>query len=501
MPTMATIPMRMRADRAVLKRQQQEFQQETRMMQEVEQYKVGQKALFENKSSAVIRSNNVRDKALAMKRQHENNLQKRRALLADKLDEEQRALEQEMVDREETPQQRTEKMAVRAYELKKRREDERKAIVQEKLYQQWRSGLDDVRAMDSKIVQLQTIADRDNQLDEKAAKLEDEKAHDQFYDQLWHDGYMAKIERENLERQAFLERREQMVNVLGIQLNMKEQRVAEEKEQEMMEAEQMKKVWVAQEEAEKEVELRTKIFARQERAKADEYMAVQQAHREYEEQMEKDYDKAFINGVLERERKLAEKEDAERILAAKKTKEYTEALKIEMAKKAESEEQLIKLQQEESERQWQKRYEKWEKEELARRKLMEEVYEDRAQQLQHKEELRDQLKEDLAHEKAAIDAEMTKLEAAEAERQAAEQVIRKKQQEDLFRQMDYREVARQRKEHQKAIEQRQSAIAESKIRRAVEREAVASQKMMTEILDTRKANLATKKTTLAPWEK
>lgn len=75
-----------------------------------------------------------------------------------------------MVDREETPQQRMDKMAERALDLKKRREDERQAIVQEKLYQQWRSSIDDMRSMDQKIVQLKTIADRDFQLDEKDAQ-------------------------------------------------------------------------------------------------------------------------------------------------------------------------------------------------------------------------------------------------------------------------------------------------------------------------------------------
>lgn len=46
---------------------------------------------------------------------------------------------------------------------------------QEKLYQQWRSGLDDLRTMDSKIVELKTVADRDYQLDEKAAMMAEER--------------------------------------------------------------------------------------------------------------------------------------------------------------------------------------------------------------------------------------------------------------------------------------------------------------------------------------
>merc|ERR1712137_1299437 len=172
-------------------------------------------------------------------------------MLAEKLSTEMKNWEQEMVDREESPQQRMDKMAERAYELKRRREDERKAVVQEKLYQQWRAGIDDLRSMDSKIVELKTIADRDFQLDEKAILMAEEKAHDEFYDRLWHEGYLAKIEREEREKEMKKERNDQQTKTLAVQLTMKEARVQEERVQESAEAEEMKKLWAAQEQEEK----------------------------------------------------------------------------------------------------------------------------------------------------------------------------------------------------------------------------------------------------------
>merc|ERR1719188_1329636 len=184
----------------------------------------------------VIRNNKVKSKASAIEAQHKASLQDRRKKLEEKLHAEQKAYEKEMVDREETPQQRMDKMAMRAYELKKRREDERKAVVQEKLYQQWRSGIDDLRTMDSNIVQLKVIADRDFQLDEKAVQKQEEKAHDEFYDRLWHEGYLAKIEREEREKEMKKERNDQQTKTLAVQLSMKESRVQEEKVQEELEA-------------------------------------------------------------------------------------------------------------------------------------------------------------------------------------------------------------------------------------------------------------------------
>merc|ERR1711976_797259 len=103
-------------------------------------------------------------------------------------------------------------------------------------------------------------------------------------------------------------------------------------------------------------------------------------------------------------------EEAEKEKAKQKTKEFTEALKLEMARKAESEEELIRMQHEEQEKQWQKRYAQWEKEEVARRSLLEEVYSDRAEQVKLKSDARAAQKRDIQDDRQRIDAEVTRLE-------------------------------------------------------------------------------------------
>merc|ERR1712118_631658 len=124
----------------------------------------------------------------------------------------------------------------------------------------------------------------------------------------------------------------------------------------------------------------------------DEFAQVQAQMKQEEESKEKMQDKQFVLSVLAREKALAEQEELEKQKARQKTIEFTEALKLEMARKAESEERLIQMQHEEAERQWQKRYAQWEKEEIARRKLMEEVYTDRAEQVHLKEQVRGHIK-------------------------------------------------------------------------------------------------------------
>lgn len=490
--------MHLRADRAIIKRQAQEYIQETRVAQQLDMFKVEQKGLWENKNVNVIRANRVKGKVAALRAEQQVNLQDRRSRLAEKLSAEMKAWQQEMVEHEETPAQRQEKMAARAYELKKRREDERQAIVKEKLYQQWRAGLDDLRTMDSKIVELKTIADRDFQLDDKAIRKSEEKAIDDFYANLWHEGYLAKIEREEREKALKHERNEQQKRTLGIQLHMKGERVRQDKDEEAAEADEMKKIWAAQQAEEKEAIIHGKVRAKEERRKADEYMAIQKAQRDEEERLDKEFDKNFVQSVIERERLVAEQEEAEKNKAKGKAIEFTEALKLEMARKAESEENLVRLQHEESERQWAKRYQQWEKEEMARRSLMEEVYSDRAEQVRLKQELRDHVKFDIERERQAIAAEQQRLEAIERDREAGERLVLQRHQEELFRQMDFHQVQRHRQLQQHSIEQRQAAIAEEKIRRAVAVEKTKANAIMKEVLEKRTSQ---KHMTVAPWDR
>merc|ERR1712031_59582 len=99
-----------------------------------------------------------------------------------------------------------------------------------------------------------------------------------------------------------------------------------------------------------------------------------------------------------------------------------------MARKAASEEELIRLQEEEQERQHKKRYEQWEKEEMARRDLMTEVYHDRAEQVRLKQEMRDHLKSEVQRDRERIDSEVDRLEAIEAERGVGESLVNKRHQ-------------------------------------------------------------------------
>merc|ERR1719359_900313 len=232
----------------------------------------------------------------------------------------------------------------------------------------------------------------------------------------------------------------------------------------------MRQVWDQQEKEVEEQKLKEQIAARVERKKMDEYAAVAKEQRKQAEDQELLEDKQFVLSVLAKERALAEAEALERQRAMDRAAEFNEALKLEMARKAESEEELVRMQFEEQEKQWQKRYAQWEIEEMARRNLLEEVYSDRARQVAIKQE------------------------------QHAEALVRKRHQEELYRQMDFHQVQRHRDLQQHAIEQRQAMIAEEKLQRALEAERAKQRQMGVDIF-TKRAEVAKRRGLTAPWEK
>merc|ERR1711879_876108 len=111
-------------------------------------------------------------------------------------------------------------------------------------------------------------------------------------------------------------------------------------------------------------------------------------------------------------------------------------------------------------------------------------------------------KSEVGKDRERIDKEVERLEAIEAEREVGEVLVNKRHQEELFRQMDFHQVTKHRELQQHAIEQRQAAIAEEKIRRAVKQEKAKSHQIMKGVLDMRAQTKKEKGSgVVAPWDK
>merc|ERR1712187_756831 len=111
-----------------------------------------------------------------------------------------------------------------------------------------------------------------------------------------------------------------------------------------------------------------------------------------------------------------------------------------------------------------------------------------------KQNMRDHLKKEVEKEKDMVAKEIERLSHIEKDRIEGEQLVAKRHQEELFRQMDFHQVQRHRQLQQHAIEQRQAAIAEEKIRRAVKAEKDMANQIMKEVMEKR----AQQRSTAAP---
>merc|ERR1740138_1502284 len=303
--------------------------------------------------------------------------------------------------------------------------------------------MDELRHADSKLFELETMAARD-----------------------WQEGYMAKVEREERENALKHFRNSEANDTLAQQVAYKRAHEAAEREQLAEEKAHMRGLW----------------------AQAD------------KEREDKEEDRQFVQSVLAKERALADKEEADRQRAIAQAHESNEALKMDMARKAESDAELIRMQNEEMERQWQKRYVQWEKEENARRSLMKEVYEDRAKQVEIKAAERQAAKDDRYAEAGRIKIDQERIDALEHDKEMTEALVRKRHQEELFRQMDFHQVQRHRELQQHAIEQRQAMIAEKKLQRALEAEKRKQKEMAVDIF-ARREQVQRERGLVAPWEK
>jgi hypothetical protein len=490
----------LRADALILARQRNERVEESRVNDIVSERKVLAKANWENRTANTIVDNAVRRKVAEVEQRRKEGVEERRGRLSHLLASERAHYEKELKDREQTPAQRMDKMAQRAWELKKRREDERQKVVQEKLYQQWRSSIDELRHADSKLFELETMAARDDQVENRLQRSEEEEAENAVFDALWQEGYQAKVEREEREKALKVGRNDEANRTIAQQLAYKEASEELERRQRAKEQAHMRAVWDQQEKEVEEQKLKEQIASRVERKKMDEYMTVQNEQRSASEKQELLEDKQFVLSVLAKERALAEQEALEKQRSKDRAAEFNEALKLEMARKAESEEELVRMQFEEQEKQWQKRYAQWEIEEMARRNLLEEVYSDRARQVEIKQEARQAMIADRLSERQLLIEENSRLEDMEAEKQHAEALMRKRHQEELFRQMDFHQVQRHRELQQHAIEQRQAMITEEKLQRALEAERAKQRQMGVDIF-TKRAEVAKRRGLTAPWEK
>lgn len=497
------------ADRAIRERQRHEAKHEALVASNLDQTKVEHKAHWENKCTSLHRANAIKRKVADVMRARADSLMERRKKLGQLLAMEQKQYEKETVESEETPQERLQKTAKRAIELKMKRENERQRVVQEKKYQQWREGVDELRQADSQLFCYEVLAARDGQAYEKSLRKDVQAVEDEHWNKLEQASYLAKLEREKKEEDLTRKRNQEMGKVLEFQVGMKQREQDEERAKVLLEEDEMKRLWAEQRiEANEEVQ-RNSVMAKLERKKVDEYAALQKAIREEAAAKEIEMDKNFVMQSIAESKKASADEAAARQKQKEDSIAYAQQIKMEMAKRSSEEgAEETKLLQD-SEKQWEKRQIQWDKEAAARQRLMAETYEGRAEQVYLKEVDRQRAREEVGDIRSRVDAEAERLAKLEEDRVRGEELVKKGHQEELFRQMDFHQVQRMREMQQHKIEQRDGAIQEHKFQRAINQEKQKLTNLTGNIFQTRidrakereMKDATRQQRSVAPWDK
>lgn len=504
------------ADHAILERQKKDAKYEQMTASNFENWKVGQKAKWENRTAAhqqylveERKKQDIRDEELS-------ELDARRNRLRNLLESEQRGYESELVAVEETQEDRINKMKERAFELKKKREDERQRVVQEKLYQQWREGVDELRKADSNLFQIEVLAARDDQVFEKLARKDVEEERDAYFNKMWMEGYSAKLKREHMEEDLKVKRNAEVTAVMAEQVDIKQKKEAEEEATRLHEGHLQKIKCEKEAEEERQKMIQKIVNAKLERKKVDAFAKEQQAIKDQEEHMELQKDKDYIRSVLEREAAEDQAKAESKTLAKGDALKEQALLKERMAAQAEEDKKLEEQYMEYSRKQWEKRAVQWKKEDDYRHQLNKEVIEVRDEQMKNMEKLVQDEKQAVVDDRVALDAMVGEWNKKEDNKNQAYQEKLTKHQDGLFRQMDFHQVQRMREMQQFKIEKRQGEIQEQKFQQAIKAEKAKLSNISADIFANRerrvheRADILEEKERLrkealanraAPWEK
>ncbi|KAJ3059580.1 Cilia- and flagella-associated protein 53, partial [Podochytrium sp. JEL0797] len=108
---------------------------------------------------------------------------------------------QNLLESEETRETVLAGMKSRMQELKSKRETERQKVVETKLLQRWRNECDELRTIESKVLEEKVALARADQLLDLEDKRQHELKEKKYYEHLWEVDRQKKIAREDRERE------------------------------------------------------------------------------------------------------------------------------------------------------------------------------------------------------------------------------------------------------------------------------------------------------------
>lgn len=403
-------------------------------------------------SEQSMKSSMDKYKAIQEKDEKGERLKRRRLKLGQMLREERNSWEAELKGFSRDNYSRLEDMKDRADTLRSAREEKRKQLAEEKLYEYWKLNNPDLRKIESEQLKDHVVGKWSGQLEEKEQKLEQERKEKEKFERQMEEERLQAIEMERQKEEDKLREERRVKDIIHEQMMELKEREYEAKMLKREQDDLLKEQWelekLEEERKERETERKHrevgKMLLRQHKAQM---MAKSRRIREELEQ-----DKKILEAMAEQEKEdervQTSRKETARADAAWMKQVIEDQIKLEKAREAE----LDMLYQEEAARMWQKREGEWERERAARARLMHEVMDDRQRQIedrmeQNRLEQEESLKQrELLIREMEIAQQMTHREQQEAEAQKEALKLNLKEQLTTRREQD--EKARQRDEEE-----------------------------------------------------
>ncbi|KAJ3036899.1 hypothetical protein HDV00_002243 [Rhizophlyctis rosea] len=441
-------------------------------MIETTQYyaKTAAKSHFEESTTATIRRNHILRRFEELKGKQRLGLEERRERLRQLYAEDEARQRAELVQKEETRESRVDQMRARMKELKERREGERKQIVEEKMLQKWRNECDELRAIESRILEKEVAEARAEQLVERAEKLAIAAVEKQYYDDLWEQDRQKKIHREEEDKARQKALNEATMATLDEQLRMLKVQAMEEERLKQEEKELMRQDHALRQLEEERAHMRKLQEQRQIRADLDAFNKAKllQRQREVRESLEMDMrivNEFFAMDEKEREDRGRRKEELRKEMVA-----YRDHLEEQRRVEREREREVERLYREEEDKLWRMRAEKWKKEQQARDRLMKEVIDGRAEQLQYARHQNHIRLEQTRRERAVLEDQIRRAQEEERAERAKHDRVAREYQQSLLQQMDMGRERVEKERRAREEEAKKEKEAEEAYRKLLKRE-------------------------------
>lgn len=270
-----------------------------------------------------------------------------------------------------------------------------------------------------------TQIEREKQLMDKKAKLEQQIVEEQVYAKLWMLDQQKKVEREKKEAIEKRKKVSETVNILTWQTDSRQHEAQIDREKKLREQDMLKTQWAREIESDKEAERQKFILNRERNLELINHNAAERELRQIQLEKEKARDKELLAAALHREQALASIEDAEKQQRRKEVIELQQYYKQAGADKEAYEKLVDEFVQQEAERQYKMREAQWQREEQARINLLKDVYQAREKDVLLKQAMKKEMNWLVEYERNQIETAIAQ-QNAEFEARAAKEAANRK---------------------------------------------------------------------------